>query len=104
MIPLLKLLRDFLMNTLRAEIESWCRANGIAIPPGFYRHPASRYVAMDMSQKPSKLVARTWFNLRDLDYYLENVGASASYRALDFTERRELIRSETGRLSRADAF
>jgi hypothetical protein len=95
---------DFIVSPLKTQIESWCLANGVTVPSGFHRHTASRYVAIDTAQTPFKLVARTWFSLKDLEYYLENVGASDSYRALDFKERCELIRSNTGRLSRGDAF
>ena len=92
------------MSTLKAQIESWCRTHAVTVPPGFHRHSASRYVAVDTSQTPFKLVARTWFNLKDLEYYLENIGTGDSYRALDFQERRELVRSGTGRLTRGEAF
>lgn len=66
------------MSTLKTPIESWCRTHAVTVPPGFHRRSASRYVAVDTSQTPFKLVARTWFDLKDLEYYLENVGTGDS--------------------------
>ncbi len=89
---------------MRKDIEAWCNNSGVVIPSGFHRHPAQRYVAIDLGQQPPKLVARTWFNLEDMQYYVDNVGQSASYRFLDFKERQELTLSESGRLARSHGF
>ena len=86
---------------IKKAIEDWCAANSVLVPPGFHRHPASRYVAIDCSQTPSKLVARTWFNLEDMQYYSDNIGQSSSYRFFDFKERLEFRASENGRLVRS---
>ena len=86
---------------IKKEIEDWCSRNGVIITSGFYRHPAQRYAAIDLSHEPPKLVARTWFNLEDMQYYSDNVGQAASYRFLDFKERHELKLSESGRLVRS---
>jgi hypothetical protein len=63
----------------------------VAIPPGFYRHSASRYAAIDLEGSPPKLVAKTWFNQEDAAYYLANLSSGKPMRILDFKDRCELL-------------
>jgi len=87
------------------EIELFCEERGIQIPTGFYRHPASRYVAVNQSASPPKLVAKTWFNSTDMVYYLKNVVEhEATLKLLDFKERTELRYEGGARLSKGAAF
>jgi hypothetical protein len=72
------------------RIKVYCDASGVEMPVGFYRHPASRYFAIDMELLRPKLVAKTWFNQEDLVYYLKNLAQGKKMRILDFKERREL--------------
>ena len=85
------------------RIEAFCKENGIAIPPGFYRHSASRYAAIDLESSPPKLVAKTWFNQEDVVYHLVNLSQGTRMRILDFQDRRELL-FDGSRLSRGDEF
>ncbi|KAA9000687.1 hypothetical protein FJU30_10755 [Affinibrenneria salicis] len=84
----------------RDSIETMCRAQDIVIPDGFYRHAASRYAVIDYSAEQPRLVAKTWFNQRDLIYYLTRLADGRKLRVLDFKDRRELClqgaRLETG--------
>jgi hypothetical protein len=34
------------------KVLRYCEAQGIEVPLGFKRHPAKRYVAIDLSQSP----------------------------------------------------
>ena len=52
------------------RIRQYCETHGIAVPAAFDRHPASRYAIVELSEPP-KLVARTWFKVEDLIYYLD---------------------------------
>ena len=52
------------------RIRQYCERHGIAVPTAFARHPASRYAIIELSEPP-KLVARTWFKVEDLIYYLD---------------------------------
>jgi hypothetical protein len=88
----------------RESIEAYCRQSGIDIPSGFYRHNASRYVAIDLDTTPHKLIARTWFDLRDVAYYLTHLAAGKSLRVLDFKERNELHFLAESEFSRGDSF
>lgn len=73
------------------RVKSYCETNGVEIPPGFYRHPASRYVVVDTSSSPPKVVAKTWFKQEDVVYYLKNLSPGKQVQILDFKERRELV-------------
>lgn len=53
-------------------ILDYCAAHGVAVPAGFARHTPSRYVIIRKDSDPPKLVARTWFSVADLTYYIEN--------------------------------
>lgn len=72
------------------RIKSYCEAEGIEIPSGFFRHPASRYVAIEIGGQPPRLVAKTWFKKEDLVYYLDHLAPGRTFRLLDFKERQEL--------------
>ena len=56
-----------------ALVEEYCEANAIEIPVGFYRHNASHLVIIRYDLDQPKLVAKTFFNKSDLNYYLEKV-------------------------------
>lgn len=71
-------------------IKVWCEARGIEIPPGFYRHPASRYAAIDEGVQPARLVAKTWFKQEDVIYYATRIAADSRLRFLDFKAGRVL--------------
>lgn len=85
------------------RIKAHCAAGGVEVPPGFHRHPASRYVAIDVGASPPRLVATTWIKQEDLLYFLDHLGAGRTFRLLDFKERRELTRIGE-RLDPGDAF
>ena len=72
------------------KIKEYCETHGIEIPHGFYRHPASRYVAVDQDATPPQLVAKTWFTQEDVVYYLTHLAQRKRLTVLDFKERREL--------------
>lgn len=85
------------MTNLRDKIESYCEERRVDIPPGFRRHAPSRYVII---LKPSaeagwKLVARTWFAVADVIYYIDNLNDAAEYMILDFKEEFVLEREGT---------
>ena len=86
------------------QIEEFCTKEGIKIPPGFYRHSASRYAAIDLDANPNKLIAKTWFNKEDVIYYIKNIASEKNLRVLDFKEKYELIVNESGKLSNGNAF
>lgn len=75
--------------------------HSVAIPSGFFRHPACRSLAIDLAIRPPRLIAKTWFTQEDLLYYLTHFARDRSLRLLDFKERQELT-FEDGRLSRRD--
>ena len=86
------------------KIEAHCKEAGIEIPVGFYRHPASRYAAIDLEFTPPKLVAKTWFKQEDAVYYLVNLSAGRKMRVLDFQERCELVFNGKSTLERGSSF
>ncbi len=88
----------------RDRIKTYCDANGIAIPVGFYRHSASRYVAVDYGYQPARLVARTWFKQEDMIYYATRLAAGKTLKLLDFKERRELQLTEGHALAQGESF
>lgn len=79
------------------RIEDYCRAHGIDVPVGFYRHPASRYAAIDTGHVPPRLTAVTWFKVADLLYHVSRHENPTMLRLLDFKERQEL-KFDGGRL------
>jgi hypothetical protein len=72
------------------SIEAFCRAQGIVIPPSFYRQVVSRYVAIDMAPLPPRLVPKTWLNKESLVYFLQNQSEASRMRVLDFHDCREM--------------
>src|SRR5215831_7188524 len=46
-------------------IGDYCAREGIAVPPGFARLTASRYVIIRTHLSPRKLIAKTWFKTAD---------------------------------------
>ncbi|MGE0388192.1 MAG: hypothetical protein AB7Q97_26000 [Gammaproteobacteria bacterium] len=84
----------------KERIETYCTQRGIAIPPGFRRHPASRYAAIDMGAQPPRLIATTWFKIEDLAYYVLHSGAGRTLKLLDFKDDIELRMDAGGRLER----
>ena len=81
-------------------IASYCAEAGIAVPPAFLRHPASRYAVIKVLSDGPHLVARTWFKHEDVIYYLGMQERTAepgitlpAFRILDFKERVELYRA-----------
>jgi hypothetical protein len=90
--------------SLKKIIEAYCLAKGVTIPPGFARHPASRYVVIRRDSPTPKLVAKTWFKQEDVAYYAQNtllveLGTDLDGKVdfLDFKEGRRLQYSEGGR-------
>jgi hypothetical protein len=79
-----------LKQRYRHGIEVFCHAQGIAIPPSFYRQAASRYVAIDLAACPPRLVAHTWLNKDALIYFLQQQTHPTNMRVLDFHDRREM--------------
>ena len=84
------------------RIKEYCDASNVEIPSGFYRHSASRYVAIDMEATPPKLIAKTWFNQEDVVYFLKNLAAGKQMKILDFKERQELLFESGERLKRGN--
>lgn len=79
---------------LSKMIERYCTENGIEIPPGFYRRSASRYaiVMQTGASGDRKLIARTWFKVADVLYYLDNFAPGEPFQILDFQKMRVLKR------------
>lgn len=75
------------------KISRYCKERGIAIPIGFERHPASRYAIIEVGP-PARLVARTWFKIEDLIYYLDRA-ADVPRQILDF--KREVMLGREGK-------
>jgi hypothetical protein len=86
------------------RIKLYCDESDIEIPPGFFRHHASRYVAVDVGCDPPRLVAKTWFKQDDVIYYVTRFGTERTLKFLDFKERRELRLIGGRRLERGDSF
>jgi hypothetical protein len=86
-----------------AKIRCYCESYGIAVPIGFDRHPASRYVIIEQTDPP-KLVARTWFKQADVIYYLGQHADDTPRRILDFKEYVELAYDGTRKLKRKGVF
>ncbi|MFY9315300.1 MAG: hypothetical protein WAO95_07045 [Burkholderiales bacterium] len=86
------------------RIRLYCDQNGIEMPPGFFRHAASRYVAVDIGCQPARLVATTWFKQEDMLYYVTRLASGKTLKLLDFKERTVLRFSGGETLERGDAF
>lgn len=76
------------------RIRQHCEQCGITIPVGFDRHPAGRYAIIEFGH-PSRLVARTWFKIADLIYYLDRA-PDVSRLILDF--KHEVVLERDGKL------
>ena len=53
-------------------IRDFCENEGIHIPVGFKRHPASHLAVIRTDNKEPKLVAKTFFKKEDLSHYIRN--------------------------------
>jgi hypothetical protein len=76
------------------RIRQHCERRGVAIPIGFDRHSASRYAIIELGEPP-RLVARTWFKVVDLIYYLDRA-ADVPRQILDF--KREVMLERHGKV------
>ena len=54
-------------------ILDYCESEGIYVPPGFKRHPASHFAVVRTDGEQPKLVARTFFKKEDLNYYISSI-------------------------------
>ena len=88
---------------IASKVLRYCDREGITVPIGFKRHPSSRYVIIELTDSP-KLVARTWFNQKDVVYYLNNLADEVPRRILDFKENEELVFDGGTRLKRVGEF
>jgi hypothetical protein len=95
---------DHVAGKFATRIQAYCAEHNIEIPPGFHRHPASRYVAVDIDCNPPRLVAATWFKQEDMLYYLTHLGAAKTLRLLDFGDRTELHYRGGNLLERGQSF
>lgn len=86
------------------RIEEYCKAQGVEIPVGFYRHAGGQYAAIDMESNPPKLVARRWFTHEDVIYYLQHLASGKRMMILDFKDRVELLYEGGARLRRGNGF
>jgi len=91
-------------------IGDYCERHGVEIPPGFARG-ASRFAIIRTHLTPPKLIARTWFNMADVVYYVEHFmlpelgdTLSQSIRILDFKDCEELAYTGGKRLDRVGTF
>ena len=80
--------------SLTKKIERFCEAEDITIPSGFYRHSPSRYVVIVNTGSNWKLIAKTWFSVQDLVYYIDNNLNDREFRMFDFQTSRELTRRD----------
>jgi hypothetical protein len=92
-------------------IEVYCAQHGISIPVGFARFTPSRYAIIRTHLTPPKLVAKTWFKIADMHYYIEHFlqpelgdALAMSIRILDFQEGEELIYTGGKRFGRVGKF
>ena len=97
-------------SKLELLIRDYCERHGVAITPGF-AHGACRYAIIRTYITPPKLIARTWFNMADVVYYIEHFmlpelgdSISQSIRILDFKDGEELAYSGGKRLDRVGTF
>ena len=81
-------------------IESYCERRGIHIPIGFGKGNAQRYAIILLDSDRPQLVAKTWFNMEDVVYYLRNVAGDRLTRVLDFKDGVELVDKGGKRLKR----
>lgn len=77
-------------------IEAYCKVNSVEIPAGFYRHAASHIAVIRNDSEKPKLVAKTFFNKSDLNYYLGNLeiqdqNLNEIARVIDFKNEKQYI-------------
>jgi len=88
-------------------IEMYCKARGISIPSGFYRHSPSHFIVVRSDSAIPKLVAKTFFKKEDLNYYIKNNLLELSEdedgflpaKVVNFKDQLEYRIASTGRLS-----
>src|SRR5947199_10437 len=95
----------------RRLIEDYCARHGVSIPPGFAQGTSQRYAIIRTHLAPPKLIARTWFSMADVIYYIEHFilpelgeALSQSIRILDFKDGEELAYTAGKRLDRVATF
>jgi hypothetical protein len=81
----------------KKRILDYCALHSVSIPPGFGRNTPSRYAIIRTDLTPNKLVAKTWFKIADVTYYLGHFlvpelgdQLNQSIRILDFQENQQL--------------
>ena len=95
----------------RHLIEDYCAQHEVAVPPGLANGTPQRYAIIRTHLVPPKLIARTWFSVADLMYYIEHFllpelgdSLSQSIRILDFKAGEELAYTGGKRLDRVATF
>ena len=95
----------------RRLIHDYCRRHEVSIPPGFAQATPQRYAIIRTHLTPPKLIARTWFSMADVIYYIEHFmlpelgdALSQSIRILDFKDGEELAYTGGKRLDRVATF
>ena len=95
----------------RRLIEDYCTRHKISMPPGFAQGTPQRYAIIRTHLTPPKLIAKTWFNVADVIYYIEHFmlpelgdTLSQSIRILDFKDGEELAYTGGKRLDRVRTF
>jgi len=95
----------------RHLIQNYCAQHEVAVPPGFAHGTPQRYAIIRTHLAPAKLIARTWFNVADVIYYVEHFllpelgdSLSQSIRILDFKAGEELAYNGGKRLDRVATF
>ena len=83
-------------SSIKARIKLFCEQNDVFVPAGFKRHSPSRYVVLVKDDNTWKLIARTWFSVADLLYYVENNLLGREHRIFDFKELNELAVRNSG--------
>src|SRR5204862_2059648 len=56
----------------RRLIDEYCARHGVNIPQGFAQGTPQRYAIIRTHLTPPKLIARTWFSMADVVYYIEH--------------------------------
>ena len=77
-------------TTLTQKIQEFCTSHDIQIPPGFKRHAPSRYAVIVINDDARKLIAKTWFTVEDLVYYVEHNLKDREHRVFDFEQMNEI--------------
>ena len=92
-------------------IRAYCEKHGVFVPAGFDRHSASRYVIIRRDVSPPKLIAKTWFNQKDVVYHVEGIlkdevdsDINEAIEILDFKDAQRFRYRAPGRLEADGAF